>query len=80
MIPDNYFKTEYGTSYLEKVVLPSSLKTIGTSAFYGCKNLTSVIIPEGVTKIASDAFANCSSKLVLTVTEGSYAQEWAQIP
>lgn len=63
---------------IKSMELPKTITEIETNAFYGCKNLTSVVIPEGVTKIASDAFANCSSKLVLTVTEGSYAQEWAQ--
>lgn len=63
---------------IKSIELPRTVTEIETNAFYGCKNLASVIIPEGVTKIADDAFANCSSKLVLTVTEGSYAQEWAQ--
>lgn len=61
MIPDNYFKTEYGTSYLEKVVLPSSLKSIGTSAFYGCKNLTEINLPNGLQVIKNYAFYNCRS-------------------
>ena len=40
--------------------IPSSVKTIGSSAFFGCRSLTSVTIPNSVTSIESAAFNNCS--------------------
>ncbi len=41
-------------------VLPSGVKTIGSSAFYGCSGLSSVTIPNSVTSIGSYAFYGCS--------------------
>lgn len=42
------------------VIIPSSVTTIGNSAFSGCSSLTSVTIPGSVTKIEDGAF-NCSN-------------------
>ena len=50
-----------GAIYLEKVSLPSTMKTIGTAAFWCCFKLKSVDIPEGVTDIGTYAFAYCMS-------------------
>ena len=46
---------------LTSVVIPSSVTSIGKTAFYGCKGLTSIVIPMGVTAIETRTFANCSS-------------------
>ena len=60
-IPDNYFKIEYGSNDLKKVVLPSSLKSIGTSAFYGCTKLEEINFPNGLQSIGNYAFFKCNS-------------------
>ena len=41
--------------------LPSTLKTIGTAAFYGLRYLTDVTLPAGLEILDSEAFAWCSS-------------------
>lgn len=41
------------------VVLPATLRDIGTLAFDGCQGLTSVIIPASVTNIQPAAFGEC---------------------
>jgi hypothetical protein len=41
------------------VEIPSSVVTIGESAFLGCFRLTSVLLPNSVTTISKSAFANC---------------------
>ncbi|MDE5654867.1 MAG: leucine-rich repeat domain-containing protein [Clostridia bacterium] len=46
---------------LEKVVLPTNLKTISYGAFEGCTSLKSVIIPNSVTIIEDNAFKGCTS-------------------
>lgn len=58
-IPDNYFKTSPQNSCITTVVLPSTLKSIGASAFAGCATLTEITIPEGVTSIGDSAFTSC---------------------
>ncbi len=44
----------------KNTVIPNSVKSIGSHAFYECTSLTSVVIPNGVTSIDILAFANCS--------------------
>lgn len=44
-----------GASFTE-IILPSTLTTIGESAFDECYHLNAVTIPNGVTSIGSDAF------------------------
>lgn len=50
----------------KNTTIPSSVKTIGESAFDGCTGLTSVTIPNSVTTIGEYAFSECTglTKLV----------------
>ncbi len=45
---------------LQNIVIPKSVDSIGTGAFYDCSSLTSLTIPEGVTSIGERAFYGCS--------------------
>ena len=62
----------------QNTVIPSSVTSIGNSAFSGCENLTSITIPNRVTSIGTYAFHMCENlKTVintsnLTFTRGSY--------
>lgn len=51
------------------VTLPSSLKTIGSSAFNSCTNLVSIEIPEGVTEISDFTFYFCVKLSEVTLPE-----------
>ena len=63
---------------LEKVILPSSLQSIGWFSFRGCIALCEVEIPTSVSKIEYGAFENCNAKLTFLCSAGSYAEEYAQ--
>lgn len=46
---------------LQKVVLPSSLRVIGSNSFHSCSSLTEILIPNSVTTIGREAFITCTS-------------------
>ena len=60
-----------------ELVIPDSVTTIGSYAFYSCDSLTSVTIGSGVTSIGSSAFSGCYklvevyNKSSLNITKGS---------
>jgi hypothetical protein len=59
-------------SSISSISIPSSVKTISSSAFNGCKKLQSVTIPSSVTSIGTYAFNECSS--LRSVTFGGSSQ------
>ena len=56
-----YYNAFSGRSQLTRIVLPETLKVIGSSAFYGCTGITEIVIPAGVEEIGANAFNSCSS-------------------
>ena len=60
-----YFKSE-GTLYInnkeikDNLILPNSVDSIPSSAFYNCTKISSVKIPKDVKYIGSSAFCNCT--------------------
>ena len=56
---------------LEEIVLPSTIKTIGESAFQYCKSLKRVVLPEG-TEIKMDAFSYCNNLEIQHADEAYY--------
>lgn len=52
---------------LVKVTIPSTVKSIGKSAFEGCIALVEVTIPSSVTSIGDGAFKHCSALAEVTI-------------
>lgn len=52
-----------GKKTLTSIKLPTSITSIGESAFIGCSGLTNITIPNSVTKIGNEAFRYCSGLL-----------------
>ncbi len=48
-------------SKITEIAIPSSVSTIGGSAFNGCTLLDGVVLPDGLTSIGSYAFNGCTS-------------------
>jgi len=51
----------YGCGSIESIILPDTLKEIGSGAFWGCTSLKGIVIPDGVTSVGSCAFNGCTS-------------------
>ena len=56
-----------GAAQIMELILPESLKTIGTGAFASCLGLTEVVIPSGLTEVSEFAFAGCSKLKLVTL-------------
>ena len=51
----------------KNTVIPNSVTSIGSGAFYNCNSLTRVTIPSSVTNIGSSAFSGCTSLTSVTI-------------
>lgn len=56
-----------GYKSLKSVSLPSTLTTIGSTAFSGCPALTGIVIPYNVSSIGISAFSSCTSLISASV-------------
>ncbi len=56
-------------SKITAITIPSSVTSIGGSAFSGCTGLTSVTIPNSVTTVGGSAFYDCTGLLEVTIPE-----------
>ena len=56
-------------SLVTDLVIPDSVTSIGSSAFYSCISLESVTIPDSVTSIGGSAFYGCSSLESVTIPD-----------
>ena len=54
----------------KKIILPNTLKVIGSYAFYNCNNLESITIPDSVESIGGSAFYFCSSLRQINIPSG----------
>jgi hypothetical protein len=59
----------HDNEYIKGIILPSTLTSIGRSAFSGCLYLTGVTIPNSVTSIEESAFEGCSGLASVTIPD-----------
>lgn len=64
---------ELSGSYIEKIVLPDSVKRIGNRAFYNCTSLCLLEFGSELTEVGGDAFMNCHKLHNMTVRGGGQA-------
>lgn len=50
---------------LETIIIPSSVRKIGSKAFSGCSKLKKIKFEEGITEIGDDAFFGCTSMEII---------------
>ena len=56
-------------THLTHITIPSSITSIGNSAFSGCESLSGITIPSSVTIIGSYAFSGCDSLTTVTIPD-----------
>ena len=66
----------YACGSLQRIVIPEGVTMLGNSAFSNNPGLLEVSLPQSLTFIDLGAFLGCRD-LTLTVTEGSYAHQYA---
>lgn len=64
------FGSSYSCYNFRKVILPSTLSTIGASAFSNCQVLQSINIPEGITEIQDNTFETCYQLSSIIIPKG----------
>lgn len=61
------YNTGQSKTVLRSIVLPLSVTSIGSSAFYGCINLNSINIPSSVKFIRNLAFYSCTGLAIINI-------------
>ena len=61
---------------MTSLTIPSSVTSIGESAFEYCRSLTSLTIPSSVTSIGGSAFQGCSGLTSLTIPSSVTSIDW----
>lgn len=56
---------------VENIVIPDTITTISTYAFFGCTSITSISIPSSVEYIGDEALANCGNLSSINVDEAN---------
>ena len=76
----NHYKTDEVYCHISKVIIGSSVQTIGKYAFYSCYDIKEISIPSSMVSINAYAFEDCESLKTLkcangiqTFGEGSFA-------
>lgn len=72
---DPYREDIIRLSYLEEVILPNSIKEIGSAAFYSLSALRKINMPEALERIGSGAFFNCSNLQTIDLSSLSHLKE-----
>ena len=69
---DNCFSDYlFSDTKIEKIALPVSVTSIGSSVFWGNRGLEAIAIPNSVTSISNHAFASCISLMSIEVERGN---------
>ena len=68
-MPTKIGATFIGCCGITSVIIPDSVTSIGSDAFYNCSNLTSVTIPNGVTSIGRYVFRYCTNLASVTIPD-----------
>lgn len=62
---------------IEKITIPSTVKSINKFAFHNCKNLNRIYVEEGATRFDKTAFKGCDNAVIICA-ENSYAHKYAK--
>ena len=66
----------FDKDWIDSVVIPDGVTTIGNNAFSGCSWIKTAPLPSTVTTIGNNAFANCSSIKTMELPSGLRTLGW----
>ena len=64
-----YLEGTFSSTGITSAVIPDSVTTIGSFAFYRCSGLTSISIPDSVTAIGYEAFYECRGLTSISIPD-----------
>lgn len=53
--------------FIEKIILPDSVLSLGTYCFYNCRKLHTIVLPSNITTIPETSFRECESLSEITI-------------
>ncbi len=60
----------FSKSSIESIILPDTLKEIGSYAFSNCKSLKEINLPKNITKIEEGVFSDCTELSITEIPSG----------
>ena len=54
---------------ISSIIIPESVRSIGSSAFNGCVRLSSIDVPDLITSVSNETFRDCVGLLSITIPE-----------
>lgn len=70
--------TTFQNTQIRKIVIPKSVKNIGSRTFKDCRKLSCVVFEDGGTTFECDCFDGCSEKLVIKAPSGGFIENFAK--
>jgi hypothetical protein len=70
--------TTFQNTKIKEIVIPKSVKNIGSRTFKNCTDLKLIVFENGDTTFECDCFDGCSEALVIKAPSGGFIENFAK--